>query len=247
MRNLAEVDKVSVSLQEKDMRPFGSDVRPSLRILALFETATISGPAKNLFQFCQAARTLTSGPSVDLEIITFERSLGHGRGVEFVEAAKQLNLPLHCIPEKFLGDVRILSHLRRLSERLKPDLIETHAVKSHALLRASGLWRKTPWIAFHHGYTNTSLRSPLYNSFDRWSLRVAARVVTMNRGFAQQLTMSGVPAERITVLHNAVRLPASLSGRDEIEARRLAKSDLGISRRKGDPVCGPPVSRKGTH
>ena len=36
-------------------------------------------------------------------------------------------------------------------------MIQTHSVKSHFLVRCSGLWKKQPWIAFHHGYTATNL------------------------------------------------------------------------------------------
>ena len=34
-----------------------------------------------------------------------------------------------------------------------PDVVESHAVKSHFLVRLSGLKRLAPWVAFHHGYT----------------------------------------------------------------------------------------------
>ncbi len=243
---IAEINKSSATLQGEEVRSLQINTRSTLRVLALFETATVSGPAKNLFQFCRAARILTPIPSisVDVEIVTFERTLGCSGGGDFAETAQQSNLPLHCIPEKFLGDLRILSHLQRLKERVKPDLIETHAVKSHALLRASGLWRKTPWIAFHHGYTNTSFRSPLYNSLDRWSLKVAARVVTMNHVFAQKLVLSGICAKHITVLHNAVQLPADSQLREEAGVRERRKGDLGISPEEKVILCVGRLSRE---
>jgi len=79
MKKSAEVDPSSLGVDagEWDVRQKSS--RPTLKILALFETNTVSGPAKNFFQFCGSARKLSTGPLVDLVIVTFERTLGHGR------------------------------------------------------------------------------------------------------------------------------------------------------------------------
>ncbi|MGH9502222.1 MAG: glycosyltransferase family 4 protein [Terriglobales bacterium] len=246
MKKSAEVADPSFNLDGGEGDPCQKASRRNLRVLALFETATVSGPAKNFFQFCRSARKLTTGPVVDMSIVTFERSLRNNRNGDFVEVAQQLGLPLHCIPENFLFDALVLLHLRRLHADLSPDLIETHAVKSHALVRASGLWRKTPWIAFHHGYTNTSLRSPLYNSMDRWSLRGAARVITMNGAFQQQLMRRGLPVERLTVVHNAVAIPGHPAGRETL-AQQRKKGELGISPDAKLILCVGRLSREKGH
>jgi glycosyltransferase involved in cell wall biosynthesis len=180
-------------------------------------------------------------------LVTYQRASERGKTNEFVEAAQQWGVPLHSIPETYPFDVRVLSHLRELTKRLAPDLIETHAVKSHAVVRASCLWRETPWIAFHHGYTNASFRTPLYNSFDRWSLRVADRVVTMNRGFERQLAQRGVPAERLVVLHNAVQLPAGHQVRPDASVVQRKKIELGISPEEKVILCVGRLSREKAH
>ena len=161
--------------------------------------------------------------------------------------ARQLDLPLHVIPENFVIDAGVISHLKKLKAELMPDLIETHAVKSHAVLRASGLWRETPWIAFHHGYTRTAFHSPLYNRIDRWSLPAAARVVTMNRDFQRQLVQHGVREERITVLHNAVQLPACHSGPGGIGLAAKQEQDRHCFRRESDFVRGASFPREGSY
>ena len=44
------------------------------RVLALLETTTVSGPAKNLLQFAQLAREGVDGsPRVDVELAVFRR------------------------------------------------------------------------------------------------------------------------------------------------------------------------------
>jgi hypothetical protein len=49
----------------------------------------------------------------------------------------------------------VIRGLREAVSRVAPDIIQTHAVKSHFLARWAGLTHINPWIAFHHGYTES--------------------------------------------------------------------------------------------
>ena len=208
--------------------------RPRIRILALVEgTSVVSGVSKNLFGFCRTVRTLDVGPSIEVVIATFRRPArgtpGSPSGMEqFLEKASQSGVPVHCISEAFPFDARVLVHLRELVRRVKPDLIQTHAPKSAFLMRVSGLSRTVPWIAFHHGYTATLRRSPVYNYLNRWSLGGAARIVTVSHAFEKQLCLQGARKELITVLHNAVEVPRGDSPLSPA-ARSQRKRDLGLS------------------
>src|SRR5713226_7036031 len=230
MKSLPEVDSVSLNPSMANMESsLGLNSRPRIRVVALVEGPTISGPAKNLFEFCRVARTFSTGTVVDLVVVTFHRSLSlaASRNTDFIEAARQADVTVESIPERFLFDVQVFPRLRKLYEQFRPDLIQTHASKSHFLLRSSGLWKETPWIAFHHGYTNTDFRSPIYNNLDRWSLQVPARIVTVSRATEQQLLRRGVPGQGITVLHNAVR-PQLRQVPADASVFRRKKIDLGI-------------------
>jgi glycosyltransferase involved in cell wall biosynthesis len=77
-------------------------------------------------------------------------------------------------------------------------------VKSHFLVRASGLHRMAPWVAFHHCYTWPNRKMRLYNQLDRWSLRAARQVLTVSGPFRDELVSRGVSPHRIKVIHNAV-------------------------------------------
>ena len=226
-----------------------SAARGRIRILAIVEgTTVVSGVSKNLLQFCQVARTLETGPCIDLTIATFERPQqrvpGSVDSIEpFVEAARQSGVQVHRMPEGFRFDVRILGHMRRLTELLKPDLIQTHSQKSHFLVRLSGLYKTVPWIAFHHGYTDTVWHSPIQNQMDRYSFRAAARIVTVSGDFKRGLARRGMPEERITVLHNAVQTPA---GNVPIEPAVLCRNKraLGISEKEKVVVAVGRLSRE---
>jgi len=194
-----------------------------IRVLAILEASTITGPAKNLLDFARIAREERFDPRVEVSIAVFTRA---GDSGVFLDAAAAAGIAVHSIPERARFDRSVLARLRLLAGDLTPDILQTHAVKSHFLLRASGLHGSLPWIAFHHGYTWPDLRAQVYNQLDRWSLRAARRVVTVSIPFREELSQRGVPRERITVLHNAIDPSWAAGARESGGALR---AELGIA------------------
>jgi glycosyltransferase involved in cell wall biosynthesis len=193
---------------------------PVIRVVALIEAASVTGPAKNLIEFARRARENPQTddlPRVEVCLAAFRRA-GMGEG-SFVPAACAAGVPVDIIDERFRFDWHVIAELKRVVERHQPDLVQTHSVKSHFLVRLTGLYRRYPWIAFHHGYTTTDLKMRLYNQLNRWSLPSARRVVTVCGPFARILEREGVAAGRLRVLHNTVvRKPAPPAG--AVEALR---------------------------
>ncbi len=227
-----------------------------IKLLALIEATTVTGPAKHLIGFCRGARSpelLAGGlPRVEATIVTFERAgAGSSNGTRggdggapnaFVAAAREAGVEVDVIHERFRFDTRVVEQLRRVVARRAPDIIETHMVKSHFLVKTSGLGRQLPWVAYHHGYTTTDLKMRFYNQLNRWSLPSAARVITVCEPFALQLARAGVARERISVRHNSVSPPAPADSevvetlRREVaaaEGERLILSVGRLSREKG--------------
>lgn len=164
-----------------------------------------TGPAKNLLEFARRVQFVAPNSlGAKIQIATFDRSNSPGQN-DFVRACEDAGLGSYPIRERFAFDPSVLSAIRKLVEALDPDIVQTHAVKSHFLIKLTGIHRIRPWIAFHHGYTRTSWRTQIYNRLDRWSLPSAARVVTVCKPFADQLIRIGVRRERIFVQHNSVR------------------------------------------
>jgi glycosyltransferase involved in cell wall biosynthesis len=180
-----------------------------IRVLAIVEGTKVSGPAKNILEFCRASKNLNVGPAVSTSLAIFVRpDIGRWKpsvtSNQVLDAATATGLEVHPIPERFAFDPRVIWGLRKLVKRLQPDIIQTHHVKSHFLVRLSGLGHLYRWIAFHHGYTSEGVRMRLYDQLDRWSLRAPSQVVTVCEPFKRQLVSLGVPASRIMVLHNSV-------------------------------------------
>lgn len=218
--------------------------RSTIKLIAMMEATTVTGPAKNLIGFCRRARQVDSAvsglPRVEASIITFHR----GRDAaspplrqsversdvqsantdqspnEFVAAAREAGIEVDVINERFRFDPRVIEELRRIIAQRAPDIIQTHNVKSHFLVKLSGLWRHYLWVAFAHGYTATDTKMLAYNRLDRWSLPSADRVVAVCQPLAHDLARVGVPLERISVRHNMVNTNLKAS---EEEARALRK------------------------
>jgi len=196
----------------------------AIRLLAIIEANTITGPAKNLLQFADLARCRVEGPAVEVHAAVFQRP---GAPTIFLESAERHSLPVHVLPENRRFDSTVLTSLNGLVRDLNPDLVQSHAVKSHFLVRQAGIHRFKPWIAFHHGYTAPTLTARLYNLLDYWSLRAARHVITMSVPFQQEMIRKGVSANRITVVHNAIDPDWGASWHEPNRAAEL-RASMGI-------------------
>ena len=192
----------------------------NLRLLAIIEATSITGPAKNLLEFARLAKDA----GVDTSIATFAR--GETDNL-FIRTAREAGITVEVIPESGPLDPAAMRTLAATADRLHPDIIQTHAVKSHFLARLSGLPRRAPWVAFHHGYTWPTRRAQAYNQLDRWSLRTARRVLTVSAPFRDELVSHGVRRERIEIVHNAIRPDWGSRGSAATETIAL-REKLGI-------------------
>jgi glycosyltransferase involved in cell wall biosynthesis len=194
----------------------------TLRVLAIIEATTVTGPAKNLLEFCQTVR---DRDDIKITVATFDRNRGP---TDFTAAAEEAGVAVTLIPERSATDMRVIEKLRDLVNQGEADILQTHAVKSHFLVYLSRVWKRRRWVAFHHGYTTTDVKDRLYSQLDRVSLRAASRVFTVSRAFENQLVERGVAASRIEVVHNAVNLQWA----DQVRAldKVAVRDQLGIGR-----------------
>lgn len=169
----------------------------TLRLLAIIEASSITGPAKNLLEFARFARA----EEVETVIATFVRG---SETNQFIESARNEGINVETIAEARAMDPKVLRSLRVMVERVSPNLIQTHAVKSHFLANLAGLPRIAPWVTFHHGYTWPSVKARMYNQLDRWSLPKADRVITVSAMFREELVRRGVQRAKVEVIHNAI-------------------------------------------
>jgi glycosyltransferase involved in cell wall biosynthesis len=206
------------------------------------EATRVTGVARNVLDYAKLARIGVGGLQISFTFAVIRRGRVEARPCDgFINATYDARLPAQLLFERHRYDALLLAGIQRLVDTHQPDIVETHHVKSHCLLALSGLWRRYQWVAFHHGYTETSLRVRAHNHLDRWSLRRAAHVVTTNYRFARLLRSRGLDRGTITVLHNAVRdMQASDAEVDALRRRfglsradRVVLSVGRLSREKG--------------
>jgi glycosyltransferase involved in cell wall biosynthesis len=192
-----------------------------IRILTILEAHSITGPTKAVLEFHRESLRSKTTPRIELSILTFLR----GNENDFTRAIRAEGIPLDIVPEKGRFDFGVIAQLRDVVQRRQPDMIWTNAVKSHFLIRASGLHKSSKWVAFHHGYTTTHWSTRLYNHLDRWSHFGAKRLITVCEPFARQLASRGIPRDRIHVEHMPIRTSAPVP---QNEAAAL-RQQLGIA------------------
>lgn len=200
-------------------------MRSPIRLLAVIEASTITGPAKNLLQFAQIARSAAAGlPSVEVHAAVFQRP---DAPTLFLDTARKLSIPVHIIPERGRFDRSVVKALFSLVSELRPDIVQSHAVKSHFIVRQAGIRDSVPWIAFHHGYTAPDVRARIYNQLDWWSLRAADHAITVSQPFRRDLIRKGVAGQRVSVVHNAIH-PQWAAEYRKPDAAMALRSKLGI-------------------
>jgi len=214
-----------------------------MRILSLIEANFVTGPAKILLEFATLGRELPPplGP-IEITLATY-RHPSAPRTDGFLEAAAAAGVPCKVLYQAGALDRSVSDAVRHLAERLQPDLIDTHSVKSHFWIASSGLARRYPWVAYHHGYTWPTLKQRIYNQFDRWSLRRARLVVTVTNAFVAQLEKVGVPREKIRIVSSSIRadwadrvdpaLAAKLRGEIAPAPARIVLAVGRLSKEKG--------------
>lgn len=185
------------------------------KVLAVIETYNVSGPAKNLLRFAEWTR---ESELADVLIATYVRGAATNA---FIDAARAKNLDVSVIAETRRFDSGAIDRLREVVAEKRPDILQTHNIKSNFFARRIRAWEQRPWVAFHHGYTATSKWDQSYNWVNRWSLRRVTHAVTVCGAFARHIERDcGVDANRITVLHNAVRPIPPLLPEKRAEVRR---------------------------
>jgi glycosyltransferase involved in cell wall biosynthesis len=211
--------------------PSGHDQTPgsnshsarTIKLVALIEALSVNAVAKNMLEFQRALGELGEGaPPVQTSFVTFDRS-GRPQNEsqnEFVRAAREDGLEIDVIPERGRFDLRVLPALREIINRRAPDIIVTHQVKSHFLMKVSRLNKQYPWVAFHHGYTATDRKMRAYNHLNRWSLPTADKVVTVCNAFARDLEAAGIRRDHLHVQHNAIRRGREVSKEEVTQLRQ---------------------------
>ena len=125
-----------------------------IRVLVFHENATATGLGRVALGFAKAARQPEPGlPAVDVTFVTYRRN---DQQTGFAAAALAAGIPVIEIPERGRWDLKVVPHMRRIVRDFKPDILETHNIKSHFLVRRPVCSANFPGS---HGTTATPRRT----------------------------------------------------------------------------------------
>jgi glycosyltransferase involved in cell wall biosynthesis len=119
----------------------------------------------------------------------------------------------------------IAAAARELARRLREthaDVLCCHGYKSDIIGVLAARQRGLPIVAVARGWTSASWRVRFYEWLDRLTLPRMDAVVCVSEAQARQVAKTGVRAERLHVIRNAIRMerfvPALASARDQLQS-----------------------------
>ena len=169
-----------------------------MKVLALTASSELTGPCRSLFQLVE--HTKPRGVEFVLGIFLLDQF----RSSLAIDEARRRGHCVEVLTQRMRYDPALLRQVSAIIRRHGISILQSHGYKAALiawfLRRIAGI----PWVALAEGYTSENRRMALYNRLDRWLLRRADRVVAVSQATAQLLQTHGMPAERMTVIANAV-------------------------------------------
>ena len=164
-----------------------------VNVLAVVDGYRLTGPARQLLASRGCANAL-------ITLAIFQRSPDP---TPFIMAVRQLDVPMHVVPDRFPGDPRTVLALARLAASTRADILQTHGYKANVLAAIARARIRRPWVAFVHGETWENWKVRTYFALERAAIRRADRIVAVSHRMARGLQARGIPAAKLRVIHNA--------------------------------------------
>ena len=111
-----------------------------------------------------------------------------------------------CMPAASPLNPAAVMNVARLLRQENVTLLCTHGYKPNVLGFCAARMCGIPTIAISRGWTWESRKIRLYESVDRWFLRLVDHVVAVSAGQQEKILACGVPHQRVSVIHNAINL-----------------------------------------
>jgi len=121
--------------------------------------------------------------------------------------------------------------LIRLLKKHQIQILCAHGHKSRMLGWFAAKWLRIPLIGISHGWTGETRNVQLYDRIDKWMHRRMDHIVCVSQGQADKVVRFGTPANRVSVIYNAVRMDrfevlSDISFRHQLEAMFPSKPKL---------------------
>jgi glycosyltransferase involved in cell wall biosynthesis len=174
---------------------------PPIRVLDLRDTVEIGGPGKTILETHRAVDPARFA----LHLAVFARG-DESTDTPFVRAAQAQGLPVHVLRAPSQFDPRLALSLARLVREERFDIVHSHETKSDAI-NWLATWRgRYISMTTLHGWIGNSRKQRAMIWLDRRLVRRFDRVLVVSDKVRSQLLASGMPAAKVTLVHNAIVL-----------------------------------------
>lgn len=169
-----------------------------LKVLQLTSSRFFGGPER---QMLELARELQD--RVEMHFATFRED---GLAQAFVNEVSEFGFSARLLEHDTPHLRAALRELTSLLQKTQTDLLCCHGYKANLLGRMAARKSGIPVLGVSRGWTAESFRVRAYEALDRFALKHLDHVICVSHAQAKRVQAAKVPAEKISVIHNAVRL-----------------------------------------
>lgn len=129
------------------------------------------------------------------------------REFQISQKARAKGLTFYEIEERGKFDPRVLFRLREIIRKHDINLVHSHDYKSDLFAYLVVRWmlpKSVRLISTAHAWVLLGLKGELYRRIDLALMRYFDHLLAVSRATKAEMVQGGVPADRITVLHNAI-------------------------------------------
>jgi len=183
-----------------------------MNLLHLTSSRFFGGPERQMLELA-----LELKPYFQTTIASFSEG---GRCREFLSRAREQGVYAVSVPADTPRLFAAKRDVQGILRETAADVLICHGYKAGIIGLLAARSAEVAVIAVSRGWTAESPRVRLYESLDRRVLRRMDHVVCVSHGQAEKVFRAGVPVDRVSVIHNAVRCErfatASTSSRTQL-------------------------------
>ena len=146
-----------------------------------------------------------------------------GNSELFLRAVEKSGFPVYRFQNDMPHLIATTFELIRLIKQHRIQILCAHGHKARMLGWFAAKRLRIPIIGISHGWTGEDRKVQFYERIDKWMHRRMDHIVCVSHGQADKVIRFGTPADRVSVIYNAVRLdrfnePSDISFRHRLEA-----------------------------
>lgn len=160
----------------------------------------------------------------------------------FAEALRESGVavvPVRVTTRDYAGEIRAL---KELVVRVGAVALHSHGYRSDFVACIASRATGRRWVSTAHGFIGGSIRGRFYEWLQRRAWRSATAVIAVSEKLQRQIVRSGVPAEQVRLLPNALPIRCEVDGQAARQALGLPEGPVvgwigRMSHEKGPDVA----------